>query len=105
MSEQPPELVQTSVTARLRRSYNATLFDGLDLPAALDFWVADGLWSVLFDGELTDAQVFAAWARMESTDDTDQTRRAAVREAVPCCHACSVLMAYVLGDELPEPPA
>ena len=70
--------VQTSVTARLRRSYNASLFDGLNLPPVVDFWVADGLWSVLFDGELTDADVFAAWARMESSDDTDEARRAAV---------------------------
>lgn len=96
---------QTSVTSPLRRSFNAALFDGLDLPAPVDFWVADGLWSVLFDGPLTDAQVFAAWARMESTDDADETRRAALRAATPCCHSCALTLAYVLGDPLPDPPA
>jgi hypothetical protein len=96
---------QTSVTSPLRRSYNAALFDGLDLPAPVDFWAADGLWSVLFDGPLTDAQVFAAWARMESTDDADETRRAALRAATPCCHSCALTLAYVLGDPLPDPPA
>lgn len=95
---------QASVTARLRRSYNAALFDGLNLPPVVDFWVVDGFWSVLFDGALTDGDVFAAWARMESADDADQARRAAVRDLEPCCHACATLAAYVLGDPLPAPP-
>lgn len=60
---------------------------------------------LLFDGPLTDAEVFAIWERMTSVDDTDQARRAAVRDLEPCCHACATLAAYVLGDELPEPPA
>ena len=92
---------KTSVTSPLRRSFNAALFDGLDLPAVVDWWAADGLWSVLFDGDLTDAQVFAAWARMESVDDRDETRRAALREAEPCCAACALAVAYLLGDDYP----
>ena len=61
----------------------------------------DGL---LFDGVLTDAQVLEVWERMTSADDLDQARRAAVRDAVPCCHAAAVLAAYVLGDEMPDTP-
>ena len=95
---------QSSVTARLRRSFNPDLFDGLDLPSVAGWWVADGLWSILFDGVLDDGQVFAAWGRMESIDDADETRRAAVRAETPCCHACAVAVAYLLGDELPAPP-
>jgi hypothetical protein len=95
----------SSVTAPLRRAFSFDLFAGLGTPPVIDYWVADGLWSVLFDGPLTNAQVFAAWARMESTDDSDQERRAAVRALEPCCHACATTTAYVLGDPLPEPPA
>lgn len=93
---------QTVVTSILRRSYNADLFDGLDLPAAVDFWIADGLCSVLFDGELTDAQAFAVWARMESVDADDETRRAVLRDLSPECPSCAALTAYVLGDPLPN---
>ena len=98
----------TCVTARLRRSFSEAVFDGLDLPALVDWWLVDGLWTVMFDGLMTDAQVFAAWGRMESVDDVDQARRADLRAATACCAACDLAVAYVLGDDFPPatpPPA
>lgn len=95
--------MSTSVEGRVVRSVGPDTFaDITATPLVIPAGVTrDGL---LFDGPLTDAEVFAIWERMTSVDDTDQARRAAVRDLDPCCHACATLAAYVLGDPLPEPP-
>ena len=95
--------MSTSVEGRVVRSVGPDTFvDITTIPLVIPAGVTrDGL---LFDGPLTDAEVFAVWARMTSVDDADQARRAAVRDLEPCCHACATLAAYVLGDPLPEPP-
>lgn len=95
----------TTITAPLRRSYNADLFAGLDLPPVTAASNSRGVWSITFDGVLTAAQERSAWARMESTDDTDQARRAVLRDA--CAGGASnvdcLTAAYVLGDPMPAP--
>lgn len=93
----------TSIQGRVVRPIGLDTFaDITTTPLVIPAGVTrDGL---LFDGTLTDAEVFAIWERMTSVDDTDQARRAAVRDLEPCCHACATLAAYVLGDPLPEPP-
>lgn len=96
--------MSTSVEGRVVRSVGPDTFADLTatplvIPAGV---TRDGL---LFDGPLTDAEVFAIHARMTSIDDDDQARRAAVRDLEPCCHAVATLAAYVLGDPLPELPS
>ena len=96
--------MSTSVAGRVVRPIGSDTFvditaTPLVVPAGI---TRDGL---LFDGALTDAEVFAVWERMTSVDDDDEARRATVRDLEPCCHACATLAAYVLGDPLPDPPA
>lgn len=96
--------MSTSVQGRVVRPIGLDTFADI---TAVPLVVPEGITAsgLLFDGALTDAEVFAVWERMTSVDDLDQVRRAAVRDAVPCCHAAAVTAAYVLGDELPDPPA
>lgn len=96
--------MSTSVAGRVLRSIGPNTFaDVTTTPLVVpDGVTRDGL---LFDGELTDDEVFAVWERMTSLDDTDQARRAALRNLAPDCSCCALLIAYVLGDDLPEPPA
>ena len=91
--------MSTSVQGRVVRPIGPDTFADLTGTPLAEI-ARDGL---LFDGPLEDAEVFAIWARMTSTDDTDQERRDTVRAAVPCCHACAVAVAYLLGDDLPAP--
>lgn len=54
-----------------------------------------------FAGTLTDEQVRAVWARMESTDDADQAKRAVLRadrDALAEGDPLRRLYDYVLGD-------
>lgn len=95
--------MSTSIQGPVMRSIGLDTFVditavSLVLPGGI---TPDGL---LFDGDLSDDEVFEVWARMTSRDDLDQARRATVRALTPCCHACAVLAAYVLGDPLPDPP-
>lgn len=92
--------MSTSIEGRVVRPIGPDTFADLT-DAPLLAVTRDGL---LFDGDLTDAAVFAIHDRMTSADDADQVRRAAVRDLTPCCHPCAVLAAYVLGDPLPDPP-
>lgn len=95
--------MSTSIEGRVVRSVGpATFVDITATPLVIPEGVTrDGL---LFDGPLTDAEAFAIYDRMTSVDDVDQARRAVLRETTPCCHACAVTTAYLLGDPLPEPP-
>lgn len=102
MTDTPPEVERTTVTARLARSFNDDLFAGLDLPEVHEVAIDKGLWSITFDGVLSPEQTAAAWARMESTDDTDQAHRALLRTP-GIVNRCDLLTAYVLGDPLPDP--
>ena len=96
--------MSTSVAGRVLRAIGSDTFaDITETPLVVPAGITrDGL---LFDGTLTDDEVFAVWERMTSADDVDEARRAAVRDLDPCCHACATLAAYVLGDDLPDPPA
>lgn len=70
----------TTVSAVMRRSYSPTMFDDLNLPAHTRAWdKPTAVTTLTFVGELTDAQVDAVWARMESTNDADQAARAVLR--------------------------
>lgn len=54
-----------------------------------------------FDGDLTPQQVEAVWLRMESRDDADQAKRAALRAAaatLPDGDALRLTIDYLLGD-------
>ena len=95
--------MSTSVEGRVVRTVGEDTFADLtDAPLVIPEGVTRN--GLLFDGDLSDEQVFAVWERMTSIDDEDQARRAAVREVTACCHAVATLIAYVLGDELPDPP-
>ncbi len=95
--------MSTSVEGRVVRTVGEDTFADLtDAPLVIPEGVTRN--GLLFDGDLTDEQVFAVWERMTSTDDVDQARRAALRDLTPCCHMAASLAAYVLGDELPDPP-
>lgn len=92
----------TSVVAVMRRSYTVGMFDdltgGLVCTRTLD--KATGITTLDFDGDLTNEQVDAVWARMESKDDADQAQRAALRALVvehPDCALSVALTNYVLG--------
>lgn len=54
-----------------------------------------------FDGDLSPEQIDAIWARMESKDDADQERRAALRADVAELEDGPLRRAicYMLGDE------
>lgn len=92
--------MSTSVEGRVVRTVGpATFTDLTSVPLVIPSGVTrDGL---LFDGDLDDATVFAVWERMTSADDADQARRTVLRDLEPCCHACAVTLAYLLGDPLP----
>lgn len=95
--------MSTSIEGRVVRDIGAETFaDITDAPLVLTGGITPR--GLLFAGDLDPDAVAAIWERMTSTDDTDLERRAAVRNLEPCCHACAVLAAYVLGDPLPEPP-
>ena len=96
-------MTTTTVTGRVVRSISLDTFaDITDAPLAPGGIRSDGL---TFDGDLTDEQQTAIWARMESRDDTDQARRAVLRDA--CTNGATnvdcLTAAYVLGDPLPSP--
>lgn len=97
----------TSIQGRVKRSIRPDSF--VDITSA-PLVVPEGIDSngLLFDGDLGVGQVSAVWARMESADDADQTKRAdlrAKRDAVVAdptpenVAALAVANAnYVLGD-------
>lgn len=79
----------TRVGATLRRSLSYSSFVDITGPdVALLRWTKE---YADFDGDLTPEQVEAIWARIESTDDVDQEKRANLR----------ALMAEVRDAEVP----
>lgn len=77
----------TTVAAVMRRSYSPAMFDDMDLPPhTREFDRATSVTTLTFAGDLSDEQAEAVWARMESTDDVDQVKRANLRAA------CGALM-------------
>lgn len=70
----------TTVSAGMRRSYTAGMFDDLGLPAHTRTWdKATGVTTLTFAEALTSEQAEQVWARMESADDVDQAARASLR--------------------------
>lgn len=92
------------VAAVMRRSYTADMFADLtDIPHARTWDRVTGVTTLTFDADLDAATVQAIWAQMESTDDGDQARRAALREAATAgaTNLAQMLVAYTLGDPMP----
>lgn len=89
----------TIVEATLRRSLNYSSFvDIIGPDVRLLRWTKT---LAEFDGELTDEQVAQVRARMESTDDGDQTARAHLRQLAlehSDCPLAVAVVAYVLGE-------
>ena len=106
MSEQPPEVVPTTVTARMRRPRSFAMFaDITDAP--IRFEDVPPLVRVTFEADLTEQQIADVRARMESVDDDDQAARAGLAEHLsvldgePDCEqvgaATAALIRYTLG--------
>lgn len=93
--------MSTSIEGRVLRALGPETFADLTDAALLE--VSPG--GLLFAGTLTDAEVFAIHDRMTSRDDEDQVRRDLLRDLAPECPCCASLIAYVLGDPLPDVPA
>ena len=87
----------TRIDGRVQRSISLDLYaDITDAP--LVAWGRDFL---EFDGDLTEEQQAAIWARMESRDDADQAARAALRadrDALDPDDPLRRTINYVLGD-------
>lgn len=64
----------------MRRSYTPGMFADLTLvPHVRAFDKATSVTTLTFDGELPAGVAEAIWARMESTDDVNQAKRATLR--------------------------
>lgn len=112
MTQEPTAPEPTVVVAPMRRSYTSAMFDDLLPEGAFvaSRVVGKPAWTVTFigtePGPALDAETVAAVvARMESTDDADQAKRAdlrAKRDAVigdePEKVAVRAAIDYMLGD-------
>lgn len=89
----------TRVDGKVRRPISLNLYADITGPdVSLVRWGKDFL---EFDGVLSSEQVAAIWARMESTDDVDQAKRAALRadrDALDVADPLRRLYDYTLGD-------
>lgn len=108
MTQEPTAPEPTVVVAPMRRSYTSAMFDDL-LPVGVvvvSRAVGKPAWTLTFCGTapgpaLDEATVAAVVARMESTDDADQSRRATLRadrDALVADDPLRRLYDYVLGD-------
>lgn len=123
MSQDPtpdPETpAPTVLTGKMRRSYAPGMFSDLTQVPHVRTWDrASGVTTLTFPDGLDEDKAAEVWARVESSDDTDQARRAAVRDSLAgpvegadlteilawLIQAVDTVAAYSLGDPLPEPP-
>lgn len=92
----------TTISAVMRRTYTPTMFDDLtDVLHTRAFDKATSITTLTFDGDLEPAVSDAIWARMESRDDVDQAKRAALRadrDALAAGDPLRRLYDYVLGE-------
>ena len=92
----------TTIAATMTRSYTPDMFDDLtDVPHVRTFDRPSGVTTLTFDGVLPPEVEHAIWARMESRDDADQSRRATLRadrDALPADDPLRRLYDYTLGD-------
>ena len=104
----PVEPTPVEVSGPMRRSYSPAMFADLVRPdVRIVSRTVGPTWTLTFAGTepgpaLSEAEAAAVWARMESTDDADQSRRAALRAAAAGLAADDPLrltICYVLGDE------
>lgn len=93
----------TAISAVMRRSYFVAMFADLtDVAHTRTFDKPTGVTTLTFDGDLDEATAEAIWARMESTDDADQARRAVLRadrDVLAADDPVRRLYDYMLGDE------
>ena len=94
----------TTISVVMRRFYSPSIFDDLTLVphTRVPRDPETNLTTFVFDGELDPATVDAIWSRMESRDDADQTRRAALRAAaaaLPEGDDLRLTICYLLGDQ------
>ena len=73
-------MTTTTITATMRRSYTADMFDDLNVGPHVRAWdKATGVTTLTFDAALDNPTAEAIRCRMTSRDDTDQAARATLK--------------------------
>lgn len=102
--------MSTTVTAIQRRSFEYGMFADLTDSAHTRPQRAGNAVTITFEADLSPETVAAIVARLESTDDVDQAKRAELAALIPEASAITAaLIRYVLGHpdaptEAPEEP-